>query len=357
MSDYSKYKSAHMLAQEQFAYDQELARQANEYNVQNWERQTEYNTPANQVKRLQAAGINPLFGQIDGNTAAPMDAAVKPSVPDLIGAYNAVNSADEVHLRKLMALASTSQQLMEAAEKRSNIRLQEAQMRNLALENDRIKAQTQNVQEDTRGRMIQNDFNQLRNEDKDAIRGYWNDIFARAKYDAKYQATQSDRQEMANFVTQAQINDPQVFNALVTMPKQQSEQLAKNIQMLSVQLKYANRQQAAEARIMEARASVEEFYKQCADNGMDPHAPWLAKFVGSLIDDISVGNYSTLNKIKDAVKHVISDASGDEEVQQQLQEEAEHLTDAAMRARRKHGERYHKATRHERAQMIMDEYE
>ena len=211
MSDYSKYKASKMLAEQQFEYDKELARQANEYNVAAWERQTEYNSPANQVARLEAAGINPLFGSIDGNTASPMAEAVKPNAPDLIGAYNAVNQADEVHLRKIMALASTSQQLMDAAEKRSNIRLQEAQMRNLSIENDRIKAQTANVQEDTRGRMIENDFNSLRNQDKDAIRGYWNDVFARAKYDAKYQATQVDRQEMANLVSKAQISDKDVL--------------------------------------------------------------------------------------------------------------------------------------------------
>ena len=61
------------LAQMQNAANRKLAAQQNEWNIEQWNRNNEYNTPENQVKRLQAAGINPYVAGLDGsgNSASP----------------------------------------------------------------------------------------------------------------------------------------------------------------------------------------------------------------------------------------------------------------------------------------------
>lgn len=55
-----------------------LAYQANQWNLEQWEREKEYNSPANQLKLLQEAGLNPLFyGQglgANSSTQAPQSA-------------------------------------------------------------------------------------------------------------------------------------------------------------------------------------------------------------------------------------------------------------------------------------------
>lgn len=53
------------------ALNKELAFQQNEWNLQQWNRQNEYNTPLNQMQRYRDAGINPYFaaGNITGGNA------------------------------------------------------------------------------------------------------------------------------------------------------------------------------------------------------------------------------------------------------------------------------------------------
>lgn len=65
------YESQKKLNQQVFEQNQELARQQNEMNVQQWTRENEYNTPAAQMARLEAAGLNPdLVVQGLGGVAA-----------------------------------------------------------------------------------------------------------------------------------------------------------------------------------------------------------------------------------------------------------------------------------------------
>lgn len=67
------------------------SRRQNHRNVQNWKMQMEYNTPANQVKRLKEAGLNPALlygnssGGVAGNASGSPSAASAPqySVPNV----------------------------------------------------------------------------------------------------------------------------------------------------------------------------------------------------------------------------------------------------------------------------------
>lgn len=55
----------------------------NDLNMQNWQMQNEYNTPAAQLQRYQDAGINPLAVGIDGGAAATPAAVSGQSAPDI----------------------------------------------------------------------------------------------------------------------------------------------------------------------------------------------------------------------------------------------------------------------------------
>lgn len=74
-----KYNSE--LQKEQFEYNQKLAAQQNQYNRENaewayqknleqWQRENEYNSPAAQMRRYQEAGLNPNLAYGQSNTAA-----------------------------------------------------------------------------------------------------------------------------------------------------------------------------------------------------------------------------------------------------------------------------------------------
>lgn len=52
-----------------------LAKQQNDWNVEMWNKQNEYNSPSAQMQRYQEAGLNPLFASIDGGQAQQLQSA------------------------------------------------------------------------------------------------------------------------------------------------------------------------------------------------------------------------------------------------------------------------------------------
>lgn len=59
-------------------YNLMLAQQQNQWNQEQWERENEYNTPVNQLKRMQEAGLNPDLAY--GNGAAQSLSASSPQM-------------------------------------------------------------------------------------------------------------------------------------------------------------------------------------------------------------------------------------------------------------------------------------
>lgn len=80
------YHQANRLMTKQQEWNRQQAEWQNQVNVQNWQMQNEYNTPSNQMKRLQDAGLNPnlMYGNgsaSTGNATGAPDAASVNSVP------------------------------------------------------------------------------------------------------------------------------------------------------------------------------------------------------------------------------------------------------------------------------------
>lgn len=82
-----------------------LAKFQNDLNRGNWELQNEYNLPANQIKRLEDAGINPVLAyqsSADASNASPMQPAQvgKPFSLDMNSLSNAVGMAFDALFKK-----------------------------------------------------------------------------------------------------------------------------------------------------------------------------------------------------------------------------------------------------------------
>lgn len=74
------YANQKKLQQQQNDFNRQMAELQNKWNIDAWNRTNEYNTPANQVKRLMDAGLSPYlsYGQVSSGQASPLKAAEAP---------------------------------------------------------------------------------------------------------------------------------------------------------------------------------------------------------------------------------------------------------------------------------------
>ena len=106
--------------------NQEAVDAANQANIQLWREQAAYNTPANQVARLRAAGLNPNLFYSQGDTGNMSSA---PTMKAAQYDYNYAEAVDKMAVYY--------------------------QMRNLAAQNANLKAQTDNINAQTAARVAQ----------------------------------------------------------------------------------------------------------------------------------------------------------------------------------------------------------
>lgn len=86
-------------------YNLKLAQMQNQWNVEQWQRENDYNTPMAQIQRLKEAGINPDMvyggGIANTSTSSPQMTAGAPSSPTpLVGMPNAVDSYLDSQLKQ-----------------------------------------------------------------------------------------------------------------------------------------------------------------------------------------------------------------------------------------------------------------
>ena len=72
------------LLNRQQAWSEKMAAQQNQWNIEQWQRENEYNAPVNQMARYEAAGINPYnavtSGQVGSGTASSLQSATPNNV-------------------------------------------------------------------------------------------------------------------------------------------------------------------------------------------------------------------------------------------------------------------------------------
>lgn len=73
------YKANKKLMAQQNEYNRQQAEWQNQVNLQNWQLENEYNTPANQIQRMQEAGLNPNLMYGNGTASAGNAGSVAPA--------------------------------------------------------------------------------------------------------------------------------------------------------------------------------------------------------------------------------------------------------------------------------------
>lgn len=86
-------------------YNLKLAQMQNQWNIEQWQRENDYNSPIAQVQRLRAAGLNPdlLYGGGVSNTSAsspPMTAGAPSSPTQLVGMPHSVDDYLDAKLKQ-----------------------------------------------------------------------------------------------------------------------------------------------------------------------------------------------------------------------------------------------------------------
>lgn len=126
-SEYTKQKR---LMSKQHEYDIDSMNKQAEINERMWNMQNEYNLPVNQRARLQAAGINPFFMNLDGTSANLSPVSLSNNV-DAAGTYAATQNAKQQKVANMQALAKGF-----------------AEIANLKAQTDASKAQADNLRAD-----------------------------------------------------------------------------------------------------------------------------------------------------------------------------------------------------------------
>ena len=120
-------------------YNQMLARQQNQWNLEQWQRENYYNSPAAQMYRLRQAGLNPdlMYGQgTTGNSAGS---------PEMTSGA----SSEPQDMASLLSKRSLGQTLSMSIEREQQRRMTEAQI-------EAIKANTKKTEEETAGVSLDN---------------------------------------------------------------------------------------------------------------------------------------------------------------------------------------------------------
>lgn len=123
-------------AEKQRSFVVQQTNSANAWNEKMWHETNEYNTPENQVQRLQDAGLNPLYYGLDGQTAGGVS-AVQPLSYERASLNSLVNPMS-VGLNALMQMAQVSNIEAQTNKVKSETKSIEAK---LPFEVDTLKAQ------------------------------------------------------------------------------------------------------------------------------------------------------------------------------------------------------------------------
>lgn len=112
-----------------YAYSKKLAAQQNEYNLQMWNLQNEYNSPQNQMRRFEEAGLNPnlIYGQGNAGNASSAPQMVTPEAPKLSKEMAELGKAFNIEgLRTIVAnrrKATAEAKIAETAAEREGLQL------------------------------------------------------------------------------------------------------------------------------------------------------------------------------------------------------------------------------------------
>lgn len=189
----------------------------NLWNLNMWNEQNRYNTPAAQRQRLEDAGLNPIFYGLDGTG----NAGALTSAP-----FTAVNGAP---------MSNSGQFLGQGI---ANASLQAAQVAN-------IQAQTDNIKANTEGTILQNDIT-------NATKG---DIISTAHF--QMQVTEANVDYIKNNAKEVEHRIQEIDKHVVLMQKQ-IESITQSMTYEQLRYELDKECREAEIRIKESELDIKE---------------------------------------------------------------------------------------------------
>lgn len=151
-------------ANKAFERQKELMRIQNQYAIDNWNRENNYNTPSAQMQRLRDAGLNPnlVYGQGSGSLqAGSIDTPSAPSAPMAVSPDFSKSIMDGANAALAIAQAKKagSETIAQNIENEYNQKTLEDRINKVSLENNWTKEQTKKAKEETA--YLQEQFGEL----------------------------------------------------------------------------------------------------------------------------------------------------------------------------------------------------
>lgn len=140
-------------AEQSFQRQKELMALQNQYAVQNWARENRYNTPEEQRKRLEAAGLNPdlMYGSGGvGNMSGSIDAPGAPAAPmaQTFDYSKSVNDAVQAAVGIAQAKKAGSETIAQNIENDFLKKTLDERVESVSLQNKWTKEQTNKTKEE-----------------------------------------------------------------------------------------------------------------------------------------------------------------------------------------------------------------
>lgn len=259
MSDFDAYAQAYNQAvlgyvsqKEANETNKEIANSQNQWNIQQWQRENDYNHPYNQMQRLREAGINPNLAYVNGNlhniSAQSPKAVGYTAIPqqlDILG--NMLNAVQALNIGAQTELTLTQRDVAErdVLLKEQQTLLEMSKRYGLDIEN-KIKNNTSDIMEEIQ---------------RENLRDVRNSATLKAA-----QAVLAQQQENTEVMRQ-QLTEQQFINA------------SQELQNLRKQEKILNH----DAEVARVRAIL-------ANNGLDMNSPYWQKQVAIWKDDPNAFN-------------------------------------------------------------------
>lgn len=131
-----------------------LAAQANQWNIEQWMRQNEYNTPENQVARLRAAGLNPNLAVSNGASSLISGGQAGEIKPANVASMNPVDMSvlsnlDSLSIQRDVADSEIAKNEADAEESRSRVPVHQQEVQQIKTLIDKSQAEIDEIKRRT----------------------------------------------------------------------------------------------------------------------------------------------------------------------------------------------------------------
>ena len=193
--------AADVRAKKQREWSEKMMDKQNDWSLMMWNKTNEYNSPINQIARLENAGLNPLYYGLDGSSANALESAAPLNYER---ASDTINLGNPVDAYQSTASFNKQLEVMEAQKKdlEASANLKNSQKSGNDLDNEwkektmeaRVKAEDlKNSVSEEQIKVFQAEVKKIDQDIKESAERTANEIVKRALYKAQEELTKSQK--------------------------------------------------------------------------------------------------------------------------------------------------------------------